>query len=415
MINYYTNTSEDSIDKEEKELYDLIMQYRLENGLGSIPLSKALSTVAGRHTLDTVFNTGYDGHSWSDAPYNGSDSSTYPNMWEAPQRLGTGYLGNGFEISTGFIGPAVATANMSSTRALDNWKSSTGHDNVILNKDIWAALEWNAIGVGIHKGVAHVWFGRESDPTGLPVIDGSLPVLTFEQLFAANTSAASGMATAYHVLLGGVPNQAGFMSLLNQAISTNFGAGAGPVFNQENIFINLINNLVQGNTDARAKFNELATGADLAAKVTTLYKTIVPPSKQSDDGLAFITRPEGLAFYQNVAAERGVAGTDGAAIVALASILNIAVTNDFGIGNAVNDLIKVVAAGSSAVPLSGNVLTDIEIADGVAFDGDDASALARLSGQSSNDAKFVYHDGTGSNKELSVLSGTDNVETYDIV
>ncbi len=80
-INYYSDTREDTIDAEEQELYDLIMAYRASLGLPSIPLSKALTITASRHVLDSVYNLGqYDGHNWSDAPYDGSDPSTYPNM-----------------------------------------------------------------------------------------------------------------------------------------------------------------------------------------------------------------------------------------------------------------------------------------------------------------------------------------------
>ena len=209
--------------------------------------------------------------------------------------------------------------------------------------------------------------------TGGPVIPATLA-----QLFAAYPDTAKGLASAYEVLQAGVPNEAGFTFLINSAVSTNFGAGAGVVFNQENIFINLVNNLVQGNASAKARFDALATGTTLQEKVASLYTALIPASKQSAEGLAFITRADGLQFYQSVAAERGVAGTDGAAIVSLASLLKIVVTGDYGIGNAVNDLIKAVAAGNAAIPAAGSTLTALEIADGTAFDADDAVALARL-------------------------------------
>ena len=202
--------------------------------------------------------------------------------------------------------------------------------------------------------------------------------VTLAQLFARNPDTAMGLASAYEMLLAGVPNEAGFSFLINGAVSTNFGAGAGVVFNQENIFINLVNNLVQGNAAAKARFDALATGATLKEKVTALYSELIPASRLSPDGLAFITRAEGLQFYQDVAAERGVAGTDGAAIVALASLLKIVVTGDYGIGNAVNDLIKAVAAGNHAIPAAGSTLTSLETADGTSFDADDAVALARM-------------------------------------
>lgn len=200
---------------------------------------------------------------------------------------------------------------------------------------------------------------------------------TLQTLFAANEDTAKGLAAAYETLQAGIPTEAGFTFLINSAVSSNFGAGPGVSFNQENIFINLVNNLVQGNAAASASFNAIATGNTLEEKVTSLYQTIIPASQQTAEGLAFITRPEGLTFYQNVAAERGVAGTDGAAIVSLASLLKIAVTADYGIGNSVNDLIKAVAAGNAAIPASGENLTLLETADGTAFDADDAIALAR--------------------------------------
>jgi hypothetical protein len=222
-------------------------------------------------------------------------------------------------------------------------------------------------------------------------------------LFNANPDTAKGLASAYETLLAGVPNEAGFSFLINSAVSTNFGAGAGVTFNQENIFINLVNNLVQGNADAKARFDAIAMGATLQEKVTSLYNGLIPASKQTADGLAFITRADGLKFYQDVAAERGVAGTDGAAIVALASLLKIVVTGDYGVGNAVNDLIKAVAAGNAAVPATGTTLTALETADGTAFDGDDAVALARIA--SPVEASEVY----ASSSEASELAFTSSV------
>ena len=59
---------------------------------------------------------------------------------------------------------------------------------------------------------------------------------TFTELFAAKSDTAKGLASAYEVLLAGVPNEAGFTFLINSAASTNFGAGPGVTFNQENIF-----------------------------------------------------------------------------------------------------------------------------------------------------------------------------------
>lgn len=179
-VNIYAATNNDGLSQVEFDLYKLLMQYRADNGLPSIPLSSSLTTLAGRHATDTYSNIWQAGlslpqganlHSWSDAAYF-ADHRTPSVMWEAPQRLGTPYPGNGFEIS--------AAGYTDIEAALDGWKGSAGHNNVILNKDIWTDADWGAIGVGVHQTesydfslpyggmVYHVWFGREADPAGPP-------------------------------------------------------------------------------------------------------------------------------------------------------------------------------------------------------------------------------------------------------
>ncbi len=34
----------------------------------------------------------------------------------------------------------------------------------LLEAGSWSQVEWDAIGIGIYKTEAHVWFGRETDP-----------------------------------------------------------------------------------------------------------------------------------------------------------------------------------------------------------------------------------------------------------
>ena len=181
-VDIYAPTSHDSLSLQELQLYHLIMDYRADNGLAAIPLSSDLTLVAGRHALDTTANIweagltlpeGANLHSWSDAFYY-SDHRTPEVMWEAPERLGTDYPGYGFEIS--------ASGYNTIESAMAGWQSSSGHDAVILNEGIWAASDWNAIGIGVETdgvgtGVSggriyHVWFGREAD-NATPVIFGT--------------------------------------------------------------------------------------------------------------------------------------------------------------------------------------------------------------------------------------------------
>lgn len=190
-------------------------------------------------------------------------------------------------------------------------------------------------------------------------------------LVIANPDAARATIAAYDVLLGGVPTIDGLVFLIGNARDTNFGSNnPGVTFNQENIFINLVNALVQGNTAAAARFDALTgNAATLGDQLIALYDAFVPLGAQSDAGRAFFSRPEAQAFYQAVAAERGVSGPDGAGIVALAALLKILVADDVGVGDAVNDLISAIGDGSAR--LDGSALTPLEQADGNNFDDDD--------------------------------------------
>tara|TARA_B100001250_G_C19204521_1_gene530873 strand:+ start:91 stop:312 length:222 start_codon:yes stop_codon:yes gene_type:complete len=70
----------------------------------------------------------------------------------------TSYKGAGFEISFGNY-----LESTTPIEALNGWKSSSGHNSVIVNKGGWEDFEWKAIGIGIYKGYALVWFGADED------------------------------------------------------------------------------------------------------------------------------------------------------------------------------------------------------------------------------------------------------------
>lgn len=165
--NIYAPSEFDNLQPEEVKLFNLVNEYRAENGLPPIRASKALTLVANRRVLDLAENIGRVTHDWSDASYSGNPDV----MWNAPQRLDTGYPGRGYENVTGYLG--FDTPNMTAEKALDNWKNSNaGHREVILNQPgpngDWSQRPWNALGVGIYKGYAVLWFGEEVDPTGEP-------------------------------------------------------------------------------------------------------------------------------------------------------------------------------------------------------------------------------------------------------
>ena len=155
-----------TLSAEEKRLYNLVNEYRAQNGLSAIPLSSSLTYVAQTHVKD-LHNSPPTGvcnmHSWSQ---NGtwssccytSDHAKAQCMWDKPREL-TNYSGNGFENAFGGSDGYIATAQ----NALEGWKHSQGHNTVILNQGNWANITWKALGVGLYKGYAVLWFGQEVD------------------------------------------------------------------------------------------------------------------------------------------------------------------------------------------------------------------------------------------------------------
>lgn len=162
-----------SLTKQEQELYDLIMTYRRENGLPTIPISPSLTYVAQTHVRDLHDFPPQDPkcnlHSWS---ANGDWSSCcYTRdhekakcMWNKPREL-TQYQGAGYEIAH------MSSSGVTPWGALKSWKNSLPHDSVILNIGRWKLHEWQAIGVGIYENYAVVWFGEEPEPVSTPKIE----------------------------------------------------------------------------------------------------------------------------------------------------------------------------------------------------------------------------------------------------
>ena len=65
----------------------------------------------------------------------------------------TNYKHYGFEIA--HWNPSGPTASS----ALNAWKKSPAHKNMIINKENWSDNEWKAIGIAIYEEYAVVWFG----------------------------------------------------------------------------------------------------------------------------------------------------------------------------------------------------------------------------------------------------------------
>jgi uncharacterized protein YkwD len=151
-------------DSREQTVYNLLMQYRKEQGLPSIPLSTSLTQVARLHVADLLAHPP-DGdtcnlHSWSvNGPWTAvcytDDHAEAGKMWAKPKEL-TAYPGNGYEI-------AYWSTQCTAEGAIAGWKKSSGHNAVMVNQGSWGSHPWNAVGVGINDQYAVVWFGEQAD------------------------------------------------------------------------------------------------------------------------------------------------------------------------------------------------------------------------------------------------------------
>jgi len=169
-----------SLSNDEKTLANLINQYRIDNGLSAIPVTQSLTAVSQIHSQDLVNN--FNGqptdpnnsncnlHSWSSNYFDGytwdamcytSDHAQAQEMWDKPREITNNtFTGNGYENAY------WSSGNVTPEGALNGWKTSTGHNNVILNQDIWASKTWNSLGVGILGNYAVMWVSDSTDPQG---------------------------------------------------------------------------------------------------------------------------------------------------------------------------------------------------------------------------------------------------------
>lgn len=166
LFTSFSTPEEICLKPEEAKLYELLMKYRKQKNLPTIPLSYSLTKVAKMHTYDLYTNNPETAkcnmHSWSKmgswtACCYTSNHAQAECMWNKPREL-TEYKGDGFEIAARLVGSATAE------QAMEGWKKSTGHNQVMINAGTWKRLEWNAVGIGITGKYAVIWFGSETDP-----------------------------------------------------------------------------------------------------------------------------------------------------------------------------------------------------------------------------------------------------------
>ncbi|HLN52768.1 MAG TPA: CAP domain-containing protein [Lentimicrobium sp.] len=163
------------INSAEARLADLINDYRRSKKLPPIILSVSLTKVARMHAEDLDKNYKAGGncnlHSWSkDARWSSCcytpDHKRAACMWDKPREL-TSYKGDGYEIAY-FSNFSYADEDEFVKDALAGWKSSRGHNDIIINNGKWKTSGWKAMGVAVQGDYAVVWFGELADPEGKP-------------------------------------------------------------------------------------------------------------------------------------------------------------------------------------------------------------------------------------------------------
>jgi hypothetical protein len=165
------------LNEAEIELARQINDYRKSKDLKPIPLSASLSLVARIHVYDLsenyVYGRNCNLHSWSSSGYWSSCCYTSDHrraacMWDKPREL-TDYKGDGYEIAFYSTYEYSSVAGQIAD-AIGGWKTSRGHNELIVNKGKWTTSEWKAMGVGVYGGFVVVWFGEHVDQAGGPII-----------------------------------------------------------------------------------------------------------------------------------------------------------------------------------------------------------------------------------------------------
>ena len=153
------------ISANELILANSINDFRRQNDLPVISLSKSLFFVARLHVLDLTQNhpdsNNCNQHSWSDKgnwkPCCYSKEQGKTNcMTDKPKEL-TGYKGKGYEMIYWDSQEAIPAD------ALELWKSIRLTKEMLLSQGKWKTKIWKSFGVGMLGGYACVWFGDAND------------------------------------------------------------------------------------------------------------------------------------------------------------------------------------------------------------------------------------------------------------
>jgi len=157
------------------DLYRLINEYRQQNALPPIQLSKSLCYVAALHVKDLSLHHPDQGscnfHSWSASGFwkpfcYPKDENKKNSVWDKPREL-TRYPAKAYEIVYWQNTPLVTDT------IIMVWKTEEYFNSFLLNSGKWLGKRWNAIGIAVNDNYACAWFGQVADPEGIARVCGS--------------------------------------------------------------------------------------------------------------------------------------------------------------------------------------------------------------------------------------------------
>jgi len=198
------------LNDDEYKLFMLINEFRNENELSVIPLSPSLSFVARTHAKD-IFTYHPDTsicnmHSWSDK---GNWTACCYNkyvinqecMWEKPNEL-TNYPDKGYELIYFENDNTLKPENV-----LNLWKKVKASSEMILTSGKWKNFDWNAIGVGVYKGYALVWFGELTDNEDEIKFCNPSEKLIEKETSGSKNSIIRNKTGKYYLIVSSFPNE----------------------------------------------------------------------------------------------------------------------------------------------------------------------------------------------------------------
>jgi len=146
------------------DLVNAINGYRSQKGLNKIPVDDTLCKVAYYHSWDieqgnskghSWGSNSKDGYSWRGCNFDSEDSTTWGCMWYKPKDFNGAWNGEAFENA------AWSSGGMSALGALNQWKNSPLHNDVMINKGkSWSNKKWSKLGAAYLGNTATAWFAE---------------------------------------------------------------------------------------------------------------------------------------------------------------------------------------------------------------------------------------------------------------